>query len=114
MQEAAKKAAQEAAKKAQDTGGNIESAQKRAVAAFISQDGARLRFHDLRHQAITELAETGASDATMMALAGHMTREMLEHYSHVRMAAKREALEKLSGGLMKAAPQEKPASEAVN
>ena len=59
-----------------------------------------LRFHDLRHQAITELAEAGATDATMMALAGHMSREMLEHYSHVRMAAKREALEKLSTGLM--------------
>jgi hypothetical protein len=37
----------------------------------------------------------------MMALAGHMTREMMEHYGHVRMAAKREALDKLSGGLMK-------------
>jgi len=31
-----------------------------------------------------------------MAVAGHLSREMLEHYSHVRMAAKREALEKLS------------------
>jgi integrase len=58
------------------------------------------RFHDLRHQAITELAEAGASDATLMALAGHMSRRMLEHYSHVRMAAKRAALEKLESGLM--------------
>jgi hypothetical protein len=39
-------------------------------------------------------------DATLMALAGHMSREMLEHYSHVRMAAKREALDKLAGGLI--------------
>ena len=53
--------------------------------------------------------------ATMMALAGHMTHEMLEHYSHVRMAAKREALEKLSGGLMKTTPeQQQAATEAVN
>jgi integrase len=59
-----------------------------------------LRFHDLRHQAITELAEAGAPDATLMAVAGHLSREMLEHYSHVRMAAKREALDKLSGGLI--------------
>jgi integrase len=58
------------------------------------------RFHDLRHQAVTELAETGASDATMMAVAGRMSRRMLEHYSRVRMAAKREALTKLEGGLM--------------
>ena len=58
------------------------------------------RFHDLRHTAITELAEAGASDATLMALAGHMTRRMLEHYSHVRMKAKREAVNGLSSGLM--------------
>ena len=58
------------------------------------------RFHDLRHTAITELAEAGAPDATLMALAGHVTRRMLEHYSHVRMKAKREAVEKISSGLM--------------
>ena len=58
------------------------------------------RFHDLRHQAITELAEGGASDATLMAVAGHLTRDMLEHYSHVRMTAKRDALSKLESGLM--------------
>jgi hypothetical protein len=51
----------------------------------------------------------------MMALAGHMSREMLEHYSHLRMAAKREALEKLSGGLMKpSAEQQKPVTLALN
>lgn len=59
-----------------------------------------IRFHDLRHQAITEMAEAGASDATLMAVAGHMSRRMLEHCSHVRMAAKRTALEKLESGLM--------------
>ena len=59
------------------------------------------RFHDLRHTAITELAEAGAADATLMAIAGHPRREMLEHYSHVRMEAKRSAVEKLSSGLMK-------------
>ena len=35
-----------------------------------------------------------------MALAGHMTRRMLEHYSHVRMKAKRAAVDGLSSGLM--------------
>ncbi len=58
------------------------------------------RFHDLRHTAITELAEAGAPDATLMAIAGHMSRRMIEHYSHVRMKAKREAAEKISSGLM--------------
>ncbi len=58
------------------------------------------RFHDVRHTAITEFAEAGVADATLMAIAGHMSRRMLEHYSHVRMKAKREAVEKLSSGLM--------------
>jgi integrase len=73
------------------------------------------RFHDLRHQCITELAEGGASDHTLMALAGHLSRRMMEHYSHVRMAVKREAIDKLAAGLMAPAAEEaKPASEAVN
>lgn len=56
-----------------------------------------LRFHDLRHPAITELAESGASEQTIMAIAGHVSRRMLERYSHIRMQAKRPALEGLSG-----------------
>ena len=63
------------------------------------------RFHDLRHQAVTELAESGASDATIMAVAGHLSRQMMEHYSHVRMAAKLVALEHLECGLMGPVPQ---------
>jgi len=47
------------------------------------------RFHDLRHCAITTLAENGASDSTIMAIAGHVSRRMLERYSHVRMEAAR-------------------------
>jgi integrase len=53
------------------------------------------RFHDLRHQAITEMAEAGAPDATIKAVAGHIDQNMMEHYSHVRMAAKRTVLDKL-------------------
>jgi integrase len=55
-----------------------------------------LRFHDLRHHAITELAESQASDATIMAIAGHVSRQMLEHYSHVRLDLKRKALDGLA------------------
>jgi hypothetical protein len=40
----------------------------------------------------TEMAEAGAPDATIMAVAGHLDRAMTEHYGHVRMAAKRDAL----------------------
>jgi integrase len=54
------------------------------------------RFHDLRHCAITQLAESGAADSTIMAIAGHVSRRMLERYSHVRMEAKRSAMETLA------------------
>src|SRR5439155_3283421 len=55
-----------------------------------------LRFHDLRHHAITELAESQASDSTVMAIAGHASPKMLQHYPHVRLQAKRTALDALS------------------
>jgi hypothetical protein len=35
----------------------------------------------------------GHSDQTIMDIAGHVSRQMLKHYSHIRMKAKREALE---------------------
>lgn len=54
--------------------------------------GIRCRLHDLRHTFATRLAENGASESTMLALMGHMSRAMLERYSHIRMAAKREAV----------------------
>lgn len=48
-----------------------------------------------RHHAVTELAEMGHSDQTIMSIAGHVGREMLDHYSHIRITAKRRALEAL-------------------
>jgi len=58
---------------------------------------AGLRFHDLRHTCITKLAEGQASEQTIMAIAGHVSRKMLEHYSHIRMEAKRAALDAIAG-----------------
>jgi len=51
------------------------------------------RWHDNRHTLITELAETGAGDQTIMDIAGHVSKQMLSHYSHIRTQAKRDALE---------------------
>jgi Phage integrase family len=58
--------------------------------------GVSCRLHDLRHTALTKMAEAGVPETTMLALAGHMSRAMLERYSHIRMAAKRTAVESLS------------------
>src|SRR5262245_24911474 len=55
-----------------------------------------LRFHDLRHQAITELAERGVPEQTLMGIASHVSRRTLEHYSHAKLAAKRTALDGLT------------------
>ena len=70
----------------------------RAARRALRSSRVRLgfRFHDLRHQAITELAESKASDSTIMSIAGHVSRKMLAHYSHVRMDAKRNALDALT------------------
>jgi integrase len=51
------------------------------------------RWHDHRHTLITDLAESGAGEQTIMDIAGHVSRNMLKHYSHIRMEAKRDALE---------------------
>ncbi len=53
------------------------------------------RWHDLRHTVCTKMAEAGVPESTMLAIMGHMSRAMLERYSHIRMAAKREAVEAL-------------------
>src|SRR5258708_12754163 len=55
----------------------------------------RLRFHDLRHTAITELAEMGVADHVLESITGHLSRRMLERYSHIRIDAKRQALDAL-------------------
>jgi integrase len=55
-----------------------------------------LRFHDLRHQCITELLEGGAPEAAVLSIAGHVSRKMMEHYSHIRMEAKRKAVDGLT------------------
>ena len=57
-----------------------------------SHAGVSCRLHDLRHTFCTRLAEAGVPESTMLALMGHMSRAMLERYSHIRMAAKREAV----------------------
>jgi integrase len=52
----------------------------------------KCRWHDLRHTFVSRVAEGMASDATIMALAGHLSVKMKERYSHVRADAKRKAV----------------------
>src|SRR5688572_26783049 len=83
------------------------------------RDGAGLnglRFHDLRHTVITELAEMGVADHVLESISGHLSRRMLEHYSHIRIDAKRQALDALDNlwrGGDGASGNGKPANEAA-
>ena len=65
--------------------------------------GVTGRWHDNRHTLITDLAESGAADETIRDLAGHVSKQMLKHYSHIRMAAKRSALEGIVGNSLRQA-----------
>ena len=60
--------------------------------------GVAVRWHDLRHTFITRLAENpNVSEQTIRSLAGHVSKAMLDRYSHVRNRAKEEAIRALEG-----------------
>jgi integrase len=75
--------------------GKPVGAWKRAWSTAKKQAGVECRIHDLRHHFISALAQTQTPDATIQAISGHLSRKMLEHYSHVRLEAKRRAVEAL-------------------
>lgn len=50
------------------------------------------RWHDARHTFISKIGESAVSDRTIMALAGHVSKKMLERYSHIGNTAKRQAI----------------------
>ena len=82
--------------RSQDPGSVCRNEECRSDITRVHSPLQGLRFHDLRHHAITELAESRASDQTIMAIAGHVSQKMLAHYSHIRLDAKRRALDALS------------------
>jgi integrase len=48
-----------------------------------------LRMYDLRHTAITRMAEAGTPIQVIMAFAGHMTLRMQQHYTTISLMSKR-------------------------
>lgn len=46
---------------------------------------------------MTELSDSGAGDEVIMSIAGNISRALLSRYSHVRMEAKRRALDEIAG-----------------
>ena len=43
-----------------------------------------LRFHDLRHEAVSRLVEAGLNDQEVAAISGHKSMQMLKRYTHLR------------------------------
>ena len=76
--------------------------------------GVKGRLHDSRHTLVTELAESGAGDQTIKDIAGHVSPQMLKHYSHIRMKAKRDALEAVWKKQGEEQKERKEESEAQN
>jgi integrase len=63
------------------------------------------RWHDLRHTFISRLAQNPlVSERTVMSLAGHVSKKMLETYAHIQVRAKREAIAALGIGTEKTLP----------
>lgn len=83
---------------------------KTAWTGVRKRAGVKCRFHDLRHTAITNLCESGASEETIMAIAGHVSRQMLSHYAHIRTEAKRKAVEAISRRLVEVPESSKAVS----
>jgi integrase len=81
----------------------------------LAADLKGFRFHDLRHSAITELVEGGVPDSVVQSLAGHVSKEMQEHYTHVRNKAKEKAVSLLGGtGLLPEKQEVTPPTVAKN
>ncbi|HVN91128.1 MAG TPA: tyrosine-type recombinase/integrase [Candidatus Binataceae bacterium] len=77
---------------------NVDAAQpigewKKAWKDACRLAGVAYRRHDLRHTSITRLAENSSvSEQTIMSLAGHVSRSMLQRCSHIRNQAKQAAI----------------------
>jgi integrase len=68
-----------------------------------------LRMYDLRHHAITRFLENEQiSERTVSDLAGHVSRAMLEKYSHIRMSTKKAAVDALNGPRVQEEPKPHP------
>ncbi len=55
----------------------------------------RLRFHDMRHTFVTLMAERNVPLSVVQSMVGHMSKEMVRHYTHISNNSARKAVELL-------------------
>lgn len=69
---------------------------KRAFDTARCKAGVDCRLYDARHTFITRLAENAEiSEETIRQLAGHVSKDMLARYAHIRAQARRDAIARL-------------------
>jgi len=73
-----------------------------------------VRFHDLRHTAVTTMAEKGLPEQTIMAQVGHISPQMMKTYSHVRRLALNAAAAALEPSFMIKRTSVEAEAELVN
>lgn len=61
-----------------------DTVSKRFLEACRANDIQDLRFHDLRHEAVSRLFEKGLNPMEVAAISGHKTLQMLKRYTHLR------------------------------
>jgi integrase len=57
---------------------------------------ADVRFHDLRHDAISRFAKAGFSDEEVSAISGHKSMQMLKRDTHLRAEELVDRLDQMS------------------
>jgi integrase len=78
---------------------------QRAWRSALGNASLKYRWHDLRHTFVTRLAENPeVSEQTIRALAGHVSQQMLQRYSHIRRQAKEDAILALDAHRLKNQP----------
>ncbi len=82
-----------------------------ASRSFLRKSWAKLRAatgfhdispHDLRHQCITRLLENDVQPETVRSIAGHVTEQMMQYYSHIRRETKYAAVMAIDSGVKRA------------
>lgn len=82
--------------------------------SILRTAGIQCRFHDLRHTAVTVMAEKGLPEQTIMAQVGHISPQMMKTYSHIRRLALNAAAAALEPSFLRPHSAEVETVETIN
>jgi integrase len=83
-----------------------ETGMRKQFEAIREQAGVSwFQLNGWRHTAITRMAEAGVPISTIMARAGHVTRKMSEHYTHISSQAERMAMQRMGQNRQAISPE---------